>query len=52
MIVTGQGLVNTFDRLEVAEYSAKPILAARALGDIVYIAEDRIRELEVAFRLA
>lgn len=52
VIVTGQGMLNTFDRLEVAEYSAKSILAAKALGDIVHIAEDRIKELEVAFHLA
>jgi L-fuculose-phosphate aldolase len=51
VIVTGQGMLNTFDRLEVAEYSAKSILAARALGDIVHIDEPRIEELKVAFRL-
>ncbi|TLS51672.1 class II aldolase/adducin family protein [Paenibacillus antri] len=51
VIVTGQGLLSAFDRLEVAEYSAKSILAAKALGDIVHIDEGRIRELEVAFNL-
>ncbi|MCD9022647.1 class II aldolase/adducin family protein [Cohnella silvisoli] len=51
VMVTGQGLLNTFDRLEVAEYSAKSILASRALGDIVHIDDGRIRDLEVAFKL-
>ncbi|MFD2117329.1 class II aldolase/adducin family protein [Paenibacillus yanchengensis] len=52
IIVTGQSLLNTFDRLEVAEYSAKSILAAQALGDIVHIDEQRIDDLKVAFNLA
>ncbi len=51
VVVTGQGLLNAFDRLEVAEYSAKSILAARALGDIVHIDEQKIDELKVAFKL-
>lgn len=51
LIVTGQSLLNAFDRLEVAEYSAKSILMARALGDIVHIDMDRIRDLEQAFGL-
>jgi len=51
LIVTGQSLLNAFDRLEVAEYSAKSILMARALGDIVHIDMDRIRDLERAFKL-
>lgn len=51
VIVAGQSLLNTFDRLEVAEYSAKSILSARALGEVSHIDEERIRELEVAFHL-
>ncbi len=52
VIVTGQGLLNAFDRLEVAEYSAKSVLAARALGEIVLIDPSSVRELELAFGLA
>lgn len=52
VIAAGQSLLNAFDRLEVAEYSAKSILTARALGDVIHIDEERIRELEAAFRLA
>ncbi|OUS69366.1 aldolase [Paenibacillus sp. MY03] len=51
VIVTGKSLLEAFDRLEVAEYSAKSVLAARALGDIVHIEDSCIRDLEVAFNL-
>lgn len=51
VVVTGQGMLNTFDRLEVAEYSAKSMLATRALGDIVHIDDTRIEELKRAFHL-
>ncbi|THF76361.1 class II aldolase/adducin family protein [Cohnella fermenti] len=51
LVVTGQGLLNTFDRLEVAEYSAKSILAARALGDVVHIEDAEIDDLKKAFKL-
>lgn len=51
VIVTGSRLLETFGRLEVAEYSAKSVLAAKALGDIAHIDEARIKELEAAFKL-
>jgi len=51
VVVTGQGPLNTFDRLEVAEYSAKSILAARALGGIVHIKDEEVQELIRAFKL-
>lgn len=51
MNVTGQGLLNTFDWLEVADYSAKSILCARSLGEIRFIQDDEIEEPKVAFRL-
>lgn len=51
VIVTGKSLLEAFDRLEVAEYSAKSVLAARALGDIVHIDDSCIRDLEIAFNL-
>lgn len=51
VIVTGSSLLNAFDRLEVAEYSAKAIIASRGLGDIVSINENQINEIEDAFKL-
>ncbi|MDP3191634.1 class II aldolase/adducin family protein [Rhodoferax sp.] len=50
-IVTGDTLLSTFDRLEVAEYSAKAIISARSLGEIVSINDHQISELEIAFHL-
>lgn len=52
VIVTGTGLLNAFDRLEVAEYSAKAIIAARDLGEVVAINDQEIEDIEEAFHLA
>jgi L-fuculose-phosphate aldolase len=51
IIATGSSLLNAFDRLEVAEYSANAIIAAGVLGDIVHIDNEKIHDLEVAFNL-
>lgn len=51
VIVTGSGLLNTFDRLEVAEYSAKALISSGCLGKIVQIDDNQILELEKAFNL-
>jgi L-fuculose-phosphate aldolase len=51
IIVTGNSLLNAFDRLEVSEYSAKAIIASKNLGSIVAINQEQIDEIEVAFNL-
>jgi L-fuculose-phosphate aldolase len=51
IIVTGSSLLNAYDRLEVAEYSAKAILSAKSLGDLVAINDEEIRDIETAFHL-
>ena len=51
LIVTGSSLLNAFDRLEVAEYSAKAIIASKSIGHIVSINDEQIKALEKAFRL-
>jgi L-fuculose-phosphate aldolase len=51
IIVTGSSLLNAFDRLEVAEYSAKAILSAESLGSLVAINDEEIRDIETAFHL-
>ncbi|MDD6483315.1 MAG: class II aldolase/adducin family protein [Clostridiales bacterium] len=51
VIVTGSDLLNAFDRLEVAEYSARAIIASKALGNIVKINDSQIDEIEDAFHL-
>jgi len=51
LIVTGSSLLNAFDRLEVAEYTAMAIIASKDLGEIVKIDDAKIEELEIAFKL-
>lgn len=51
VIATGQTLLEAFDRLEVLEYSARALIAARGLGEGVMIADNEIREIEEAFHL-
>ncbi len=51
LIVTGNSLLNAFDRLEVAEYSARAIVASRGLGEIVSINQEQIDDIEDAFHL-
>ena len=51
LIVTGNSLLNAFDRLEVAEYSAKALIASKSIGQVVSINEDQIHSLEKAFNL-
>lgn len=51
-VVAGTGLLNVFDRLEVLEYSAKSIVAAKQLSkEVVKISDDEVSEIEVAFNL-
>jgi len=51
IIVTGNSLLNAFDRLEVAEYSAKALIASKMLGEVVSISDSQIAEIEKAFKL-
>lgn len=52
VIVAGQSLLNAFDRLEVAEYSAKAMIASLSIGSIKPIEQDKITDIEQAFGLA
>lgn len=49
--VTGDNLLNAFDRLEVAEYSAKALVFAKHLGEMVPIGTEQIDEIKDAFHL-
>lgn len=51
VIVTGDSLVNTFDKLEVAEFTARSIIYAQHLGEIVNIDDKQIKEIEEVFGL-
>jgi len=49
IIVTGDKLLQTFDRLEVAEFSAKSLVMGQPLGELVPINEQQIRDLRKKF---
>ena len=51
IISVGTSLLNAFDRLEVAEYSAKAIISTKNLGEIVKINDEQVDDLKVAFNL-
>ena len=48
-LVTGDKLLQTFDRLEVAEFSAKSLVIAAPLGDLVPINDEQVEELRKGF---
>ena len=51
VIVVGDSLLNAFDRLEVLEYSAAAVIAARSIGSIVSISPEEVKDIEEAFHL-
>jgi len=50
-VVTGSTLLNAFDRLEVAEYSAMAVISAKAIGNIIHMESQNISDIDVAFKL-
>lgn len=48
-LAAGATLLQAFDRLEVAEFSAQAVLHTRAIGQLIPIGPAEIRELETAF---
>ncbi len=51
VIVTGNSLLQAFDRLEVAEFTAKAVIATRDIGNMITISEQEVQELKKAFNL-
>lgn len=49
IIVTGDKLLQTFDRLEVAEFSAKSLVMGHSLGELIPIGEEEIEDLRKKF---
>ncbi len=49
ILVTGDQLLHTFDRLEVAEFSAKSLIMSKSLGELVPINESQIEDLRKKF---
>jgi L-fuculose-phosphate aldolase len=52
VLVTGSNVLNAFDRLEVAEFSAKSLIDTAVLGPLVSIEDAEIKDLEQQFNLA
>lgn len=51
VLAVGVNILNAFDRLEVAEFSARSLIDTAVLGQLVLIGDAEIRDLEVAFSL-
>ena len=51
IIVTGDELLNTFDRLEVAEFSAKSLIMGMSIGKLQPITDEEVETLRVAFHV-
>lgn len=49
LLATGQTLIQAYDRLEVAEFTARSLLNARPLGELVAINPEQIKEIDKAF---
>jgi L-fuculose-phosphate aldolase len=51
IIAVGDTLIKAFDRLEVAEATARSIIAASSIGEIKHISDDEVMEINMAFNL-
>ena len=51
ILVTGDKLINTFDKLEVADFSARSLILAAPVGKLNPITDSEIEELRVAFHV-
>ena len=49
VLITGDQLLQTFDYLEVAEFSAKSLVLAAPMGKMVPINDEQVEELRLAF---
>ncbi|MCD4684938.1 MAG: class II aldolase/adducin family protein [Anaerolineae bacterium] len=51
ILAVGENILQTFDRLEVAEFSAKSLIETGNIGKLIPISEAEVRDLEEAFSL-
>ncbi len=51
VLVVGNSVLETFDRLEVLEATAEAVINARTLGDVASMSDDVIEQLRIAFGL-
>lgn len=48
-VVTGDGLLQTFDRLEIAEFSAESLVMGSSIGKLVPINDEQVEDLRKVF---
>ena len=51
LIVTGKSLLDCFDKLEVAEFTAKTLISTRSIGQAVKISDEEVKEINEAFNI-
>jgi L-fuculose-phosphate aldolase len=51
VVVTGKDLLHAFDRLEVLEFSARAVIAAREIGVPILIDDEQVKEINRTFSL-
>lgn len=51
VLTVGSSLINAFDRLEVAEFTASTIISASKIGTIAPISQEKVDEIDIAFGL-
>jgi L-fuculose-phosphate aldolase len=49
ILITGDKLLQTFDCLEVAEFSAESLVMAKPIGDLLPINDEQVKELRKVF---
>ncbi len=49
VLITGDSLLQTFDRLEIAEFSARSIIMGNSLGEMVPISDEQVEDLRRKF---
>lgn len=49
MLVTGESIAQTFDRVEVCEFSARSLIESRSIGKMVPMSDEDIAKLNKAF---
>jgi L-fuculose-phosphate aldolase len=49
ILTTGHDVPQAFDRLEVAEFSARAVIDTAALGAMMPIGDDALKEIEAKF---
>lgn len=52
LLTTGKNILETFDRLEVAEFSANSLITSRIIGDCIKIDDSQIEDLNEKFSLS